>query len=111
MIIDSHTHVDEAPAYGWFDPPEAIVGLMDEAESAANVPIGEKHEVLDEAISSWPDLQSDLENLMRERATELEEAHARLRQVVGGGTVRVEPQMPPDLLGVLVLLPLPQGVR
>ncbi len=92
-------------------PTKEAGRLMDEAESAANVPIGEKHEVLDEAISSWPDLQSDLENLMRERATELEEAHARLRQVVGGGTVRVEPQMPPDLLGVLVLLPLPQGVR
>jgi hypothetical protein len=32
MIIDSHTHVDEAPAYGWFDPPEMIIGLLDEAE-------------------------------------------------------------------------------
>ena len=32
MIIDSHTHVDEAPAYGWFDPPETIVNLLDEAE-------------------------------------------------------------------------------
>jgi len=31
MIIDSHTHVDEAPAFGWIDPPEAIIGLMDEA--------------------------------------------------------------------------------
>ena len=32
MIIDSHTHVDEAPVYGWSDPPEVIVRLMDEAE-------------------------------------------------------------------------------
>lgn len=31
MIIDSHTHVDESPALGWFDPPETIVGLLDEA--------------------------------------------------------------------------------
>jgi uncharacterized protein len=30
-IIDSHTHVDEFEAFGWFDPPEAIVELMDEA--------------------------------------------------------------------------------
>jgi predicted TIM-barrel fold metal-dependent hydrolase len=30
-IIDSHTHVDEYEAFGWFDPPEAIVELMDEA--------------------------------------------------------------------------------
>jgi uncharacterized protein len=32
MIIDSHTHVDEAPTYGWFDPPEMIIRLLDEAE-------------------------------------------------------------------------------
>lgn len=31
MIIDFHTHVDEAPAFGWVDPPEKIVGLLDEA--------------------------------------------------------------------------------
>jgi len=30
-IIDSHTHVDEYEAFGWFDPPEALVGLLDEA--------------------------------------------------------------------------------
>lgn len=28
MIIDSHTHVDRV---GWYDPPETIIGLMDEA--------------------------------------------------------------------------------
>ncbi|MCU1615040.1 MAG: hypothetical protein JWO98_2580 [Frankiales bacterium] len=31
MIIDFHTHVDEAPAFGWIDPPEKIVGLLDDA--------------------------------------------------------------------------------
>ncbi len=30
-IIDSHTHVDEYEAFGWFDPPETIIELMDEA--------------------------------------------------------------------------------
>jgi uncharacterized protein len=30
-IIDSHTHVDEYEAFGWFDPPEAIIELIDEA--------------------------------------------------------------------------------
>lgn len=30
-IIDFHTHVDEAPAFGWIDPPDKIVGLLDEA--------------------------------------------------------------------------------
>jgi len=31
MIIDSHTHIDEAKTFGWIDPPEALLPLMDEA--------------------------------------------------------------------------------
>jgi predicted TIM-barrel fold metal-dependent hydrolase len=31
MIVDFHTHVDEAPAFGWIDPPEKVVGLLDTA--------------------------------------------------------------------------------
>jgi len=30
-VIDSHTHVDEYEAFGWFDPPEVLIGLLDEA--------------------------------------------------------------------------------
>jgi uncharacterized protein len=31
MIIDSHTHVDEIISWGWIDPPEVLIPLMDEA--------------------------------------------------------------------------------
>jgi uncharacterized protein len=31
MIIDFHTHVDEAKLYGWIDPPEKLVPLLDDA--------------------------------------------------------------------------------
>ncbi|MCL4395966.1 MAG: amidohydrolase family protein [Chloroflexi bacterium] len=31
MIIDSHTHIDEAKTFGWIDPPEVLLPLMDEA--------------------------------------------------------------------------------
>jgi len=31
MIIDFHTHVDHAEAYGWFDPPERLLPLLDDA--------------------------------------------------------------------------------
>jgi predicted TIM-barrel fold metal-dependent hydrolase len=31
MIIDFHTHVDEAPAFGWIDPPNKVVALLDAA--------------------------------------------------------------------------------
>ena len=44
------------------------------------------------------------------RAQELEAMNRRLREQVSGLPVRVEPHLPPDLLGVLVVLPRPQGV-
>jgi uncharacterized protein len=32
MIIDFHTHVDEAELFGWIDPPEKLIPLLDDAE-------------------------------------------------------------------------------
>jgi predicted TIM-barrel fold metal-dependent hydrolase len=31
QIIDSHAHVDEVEAWGWMDPPEVLIELLDEA--------------------------------------------------------------------------------
>lgn len=31
MIFDFHTHVDHAELYGWFDPPEKLIPLLDDA--------------------------------------------------------------------------------
>lgn len=31
MIIDFHTHVDEAELFGWIDPPEKLLPLLDDA--------------------------------------------------------------------------------
>lgn len=31
MIVDFHTHVDEAELFGWIDPPEKLLPLLDEA--------------------------------------------------------------------------------
>ncbi|MDB5076274.1 MAG: hypothetical protein JWO42_2453 [Chloroflexi bacterium] len=40
QIFDAHTHVDESESLGWFDPPEKIIGLMDEAGIAQAVIMG-----------------------------------------------------------------------
>lgn len=64
MIIDSHTHVDEAPNYGWFDPPETIIRLMDEARidkavvmTYRDAPGPEERiiEYIAEAVQRYPD--------------------------------------------------------
>jgi predicted TIM-barrel fold metal-dependent hydrolase len=31
MVIDAHAHADENEIWGWYDPPEKLIGLMDEA--------------------------------------------------------------------------------
>lgn len=31
MVIDAHAHADENDIWGWYDPPEKLIGLMDEA--------------------------------------------------------------------------------
>lgn len=31
MVIDAHAHADENDVLGWYDPPEKLIGLMDEA--------------------------------------------------------------------------------
>ena len=36
-IIDAHAHADEAEAFGWYDPPEKLIRLMDEAGIARAV--------------------------------------------------------------------------
>lgn len=63
-IIDSHTHVDMNEAFGWFDPPEAILDLMDEAGIAkavimtyADVPATGNGplEYIADAVRNYPD--------------------------------------------------------
>lgn len=64
MIIDSHTHVDLVEAWGWMDPPEAILALMDEAgvEKAVIMPYRDASgpndpatEYLQASIKKYPD--------------------------------------------------------
>ena len=64
MIIDFHTHVDEAEIFGWIDPAEKLVPLLDEAgiDKAAimtyvDLP-GSNPEALDyiaDAVARFPD--------------------------------------------------------
>ena len=44
--------------------------------------------------------------VVHERSEKLIEAHERFRKVIGGGRYKiVEPVLPPDLLGVYILMP------
>jgi hypothetical protein len=85
--------------------------LLDNAQPSANVSIIEKREVLTESLGWWDALQAHLQTLLKERARELQESHQRVRRLLRRERARIEPQMSPDLLGVVVLLPVPKGVK
>ncbi len=92
------------PRIGPVAPDEAR-SLLDRARPAATVPPDEKRAVLAETLSWWEKLQPRLQNVLATRALHLTESHRRVRRMLGQRGARLEAQMPPDLLGIVVLLP------
>ncbi|MGC8724816.1 MAG: helicase-related protein [Acidobacteriota bacterium] len=88
-------------------PDDQALRLLAGAQADANVAPEEKQRRTEELLQAWPALEKAAEPTIRERAKELEAAHKRVRQAV---SLRVrewslKPQLPPDLLGLLILLP------
>jgi len=88
--------------------PDEALRLLDAQHDAASVPLAERREVLRETLDWWLGLQERLGRLLAGRAARLAEEHARLADLVNAASSRVltiEPQLPPDLLGLVILLP------
>ncbi len=104
----------------WLSDDQAL-RLLAEARPDANIPDGEKRElaqsVLDE-IGDWNStkvewgkggwVQGAIARRIDLRAKELEESHKRVRKAVRLRVreLKVKPQLPPDLLGILILQPM-----
>jgi hypothetical protein len=69
----------------------------------------EKRELAKGALAEWPSLEAELGRRIGEGAEALEKAHKRVRQAVSLRVreLAVKPQLPADLLGLLVLQPMP----
>lgn len=91
----------------WLKDDQAL-RLLAEARPDANVPLAEKSELVTAALNMWPKLEAGLQERVTARAAELEGRHKRIRQAVAMRVreLRLEPQFPPDLLGILVLQPM-----
>jgi hypothetical protein len=114
------------PKNAWLEPDEALK-LLATARPTANMLRGEKEELLAMALGElgrWaaedghgaaqanpppasPDPYQAIAARIAHRAKDLEQAHKRLRQAVRLRVreLKVTPQLPPDLLGLLVLQP------
>lgn len=101
----------ELPGGGvrWLEDGEAL-RLLAEAKADANIPLPEKRELVQRALETWPSLTNAVESHVGLRAKALEESHKRIRQAVSLRVreLKVRPQLPPDLLGILVLQPVVQ---
>jgi len=87
---------------------ESALKLLVEAQPDANVSTDEKRERVGTALSLYASKSDDLRLALKERAEELERSHKRIRQAVDLRIrdLKVAPQDPPDLLGLLVLVPV-----
>jgi superfamily II DNA or RNA helicase/uncharacterized membrane protein len=115
---DHHMLAEEAALLGfagapdnptWLDP-ETITGLLS-AKPSGNVAADAAHEFLGEVLTAEPVWRERLETEAHERAEAVAEAHERVRQAdrrrsTGGRPrLRVNPQLPVDVVGVYVFLP------
>jgi len=88
-----------------------VQDLVESVKPEISLSSQERKEVLDEILSWWNLLQPRLASIISKRGIRLKESHIRVRAAAGlRRKVELTPQKP-DLLGVLVLLPIPRGVR
>jgi hypothetical protein len=90
----------------WLSPAEAE-SLLD-AQPDANVAPEQATQCVARVLDAMPALEAPLNDLARRQAGELLAAHQRVRTAarVTGLRYEVQPQLPPDVLGVFVLLPV-----
>ena len=60
---------------------------------------------MERVVSSLPDLETELKAIASSRAEVLQESYQRVRAITKEGTVKVQPQLPMDVLGVYWLQP------
>ena len=107
VLVTGFTSAVGSAAPVWLAEAEAF-RLLAEAQPDANLGRAEKRELTGAALAAWPTLEASLRERIKARAEELERSHKRVRQAVALRVreLSVDPQLPPDLLGILVLQPV-----
>lgn len=91
----------------WLSTDDSLQ-LLTNANSEAEIPMSEKRELIDAALSAWENIQPSLREILDQRAAKLLESQRQIRQTLAMKVRNLDykPQLPPDLLGILVLQPL-----
>jgi hypothetical protein len=110
VLVSGYTNIAQGEPE-WINDVEAL-RLLAEAKPDANVPREEKRKLIEVALSDWRQtVEAVLPPRIKARGVALEQSHKRIRQAVSLRVreLAVKPQLPPDLLGILVLQPEGQG--
>jgi superfamily II DNA or RNA helicase len=93
----------------WLEPARAEALL--EATPDANITADQATGFLQKVIAQFDQLRPHLEAVAQQRGNDLLEAHRRVRSAskLRGIRYRVEPQLPPDILGIYMFLPVPRA--
>jgi hypothetical protein len=89
-------------------PDNEALRLLREAQPAANLPLAEKRALAAAALDRWPEMEVALKPHIHARAAALEESYKRVRRAakMSASRIKVNPQLPADLLGLLFLQPV-----
>ena len=114
--VERQLLAEDCRLLGFAGPPDDPVWLDDQAAEVllaaipeANIAVPQQTEFLRKVVDGFDHLRPHLDEVAITRGQELLDAHRRVRQAsrTRGVSHRVEPQLPTDLLGVFILLPLP----
>lgn len=98
--------VGRADARVWLDQAQAL-DLLQRTQPVATLTAAERAYQLQQALEQVALLDPELHAIAQGRARQLEDSHNRVRSTIQGGRERdhVQPNLPPDVLGMYVLLP------
>ncbi|AXJ01234.1 SNF2 family N-terminal domain-containing protein [Cyclonatronum proteinivorum] len=90
---------------------ESARELLATTQSAQSLSAERQKQDIERALIQLRSLNAQLSELATERAERLVEAHGRFRNLVGGRRYeKVTPVLPPDIMGLYVLLPVPKSM-
>ena len=92
----------------WLGEEQALK-LLNEAQADGNLTEFEINQRLTETLGWLDELKPEMEKIADTKAGLLLESHRRVRQVTRTGRVSVRPQLPLDVLGVYIFMPVPKG--
>jgi len=85
--------------------------LLLNATSVGNIPIEKQQDDLTRELKHFEELENQFHQLAVLRAENLVKAHGRFKELVGGRRYeKATPVLPPDVMGVYILMPQPKNI-